>query len=102
LVVKAALTIATVLAALTPLVTIQSLISIFRRTSPSFVYIGSISYAIYAIHVPVIALTTYFLPSVWAGFKIVIFCVVTLVISHVLERVVQPLFSGSRPHAPAC
>lgn len=95
LVVKLALTIAAILAALIPLVYVEKGLSTLEFARPIFVYIGSVSYAIYAIHTPIISLTAYFLPSVGSASKIFATCAIILAISYIMEYIVQPVFSGS-------
>jgi peptidoglycan/LPS O-acetylase OafA/YrhL len=94
--VKVSLTMAAMLAALLPLSYIDKCLSKFRWMLPGLVYIGSISYAIYAIHVPIIALTLYVGREWGGGLKIVSFSVGVLAISYIMERLVQPLLSMQR------
>jgi peptidoglycan/LPS O-acetylase OafA/YrhL len=93
-VVKSALTIAAILAALVPLEYVEKGLSLLQFTRPVLIYVGSVSYAIYAIHAPIIALAVYYLPLAGSALRIIAVCVVILVVSHVMEFIVQPLFSG--------
>jgi peptidoglycan/LPS O-acetylase OafA/YrhL len=94
---KSGLTITAASVALVPLTYIDKGISLLRWALPGLVYIGSISYAIYAIHAPVIALTAYFGRGWGVAPKIGAFSIAILAISYALERIVQPLLSVTRP-----
>jgi peptidoglycan/LPS O-acetylase OafA/YrhL len=94
--VKFGLTIAAASAAFVPLTYIENGLSALRWTLPSLVYIGSVSYAIYAIHAPIISLTVYLGGELGVAPKIAAFSIAILVISHVMERVLQPVLSTTR------
>jgi peptidoglycan/LPS O-acetylase OafA/YrhL len=93
--VKSGLTIAAVAAVLVPLTYIDKGLWLLRWALPGLVYVGSVSYAIYAIHTPLISLTIY-LGRELGGAKIVAFSIATLAISHIMERLVQPVLSVTR------
>jgi peptidoglycan/LPS O-acetylase OafA/YrhL len=90
------LTIAAALAALVPLTYIDKGLWLLRWALPGLVYIGSVSYAIYAIHVPLIVLTVYLGRESPGVSKIVAFSIATLAISYIMERVIQPMLSVIR------
>jgi peptidoglycan/LPS O-acetylase OafA/YrhL len=94
--IKSSLTIAAAAAALVPLTYIDKGLWLLRWALPGLVYIGSVSYAIYAIHEPLIALTVYLGRELGGASKIVAFSIATLAISYIVERVVQPVLSVTR------
>jgi peptidoglycan/LPS O-acetylase OafA/YrhL len=96
LLVKLGLTIAVAFAALAPLTYIDKTLSLLRWVLPALVRIGSISYGIYAIHVPIIELTAYTGQKWEAAPKVFAFLVVTLAISYLMERIVQPRLKFTR------
>jgi peptidoglycan/LPS O-acetylase OafA/YrhL len=67
----------------------EHLWNLLAKAKCFLVYIGSISYAIYIIHLPIL----YFLQAVLPAhplLSVAITFIVVLVISHVLERILQP------------
>lgn len=97
LVVKAALTIVAILAALAPLEFIAKGLLLLAWMRPALIYIGSISYAVYAIHAPIIALTVFLLPTTGSAPRIIAVSVLILITAHFMERIAQPMFSRVRP-----
>jgi peptidoglycan/LPS O-acetylase OafA/YrhL len=94
LLVKIGLTIAAVTAAFMPPTFIDECLLCLSWALSGLVYVGSISYAIYAIHAPIIALTAY-LGQQWGVVpEIIVFTIVILAISHIMERIVQPMLSA--------
>ncbi len=97
--VKLTLSVASVVAAVIPLYRIDNILTVLGFLSRPLVYIGSVSYAIYVIHTPIIHLIKYYMPDRGAVSGVVVFAFVTLAISIFLERVIQPRltrrFNGS-------
>jgi len=91
---KVSLTIAAAFAALVPLTYIDKGLSLLRWALPGLVFIGSVSYAIYAMHPPVIALTAYLGRELSGAAKIAAFSIVILTISYIMERIVQPALAS--------
>jgi peptidoglycan/LPS O-acetylase OafA/YrhL len=96
LLVKCGLTIAAGFAALVPLICIDKGLSLFRWTLPGVVYIGSLSYAIYAIHATIIALSGYLGAEWGAATKLAAFSIAVLALSYIMERIIQPMLSVTR------
>ena len=96
-IVKAALSTASIIVALCPLAIIGEVLRLLGWLRPPLVYIGSISYGIYAIHSPIIALIVFLLPHEGSVIRVLIFSSVILFVAHFMERIVQPALSGPKP-----
>lgn len=88
--VKAALTSAALLFALIDLAWISAALRPLTILVPVLAYLGSISYALYALHFPLIYLANSHLQSLHPTARFVAFAVAVLALSHLMERIVQP------------
>jgi peptidoglycan/LPS O-acetylase OafA/YrhL len=86
---KIVLTAVGLAAALTPLTPINYLLNLVEPLKAVFVYLGSISYALYAIHVPILILLKLATPDV-AWIRLLLFTGCLLAAAHFLEQVLQP------------
>lgn len=88
--VKAALSSGAILFALLDLAWIRVALRPLRILVPVLVYVGSISYALYALHVPLIFLANSLLAGLHPAARFVAFAAAVLALSHLMERIVQP------------
>jgi peptidoglycan/LPS O-acetylase OafA/YrhL len=98
---KLVLAIGAAVAAIMPLAWIDKLLVSMRWSLPSLTYIGSVSYALYAVHVPVISLMAHAFRDWGSAPKLVCVLITLMLSSFFLERVIPLLFSGPRDLAKA-
>lgn len=92
--VKLALTVLAVAAALVPPVVLEKALGSLSRLEIPLVYLGSISYALYACHAPVM-LAVAGLTGSWPPVaRLLVFAGITLALAHLLERKLQPFVNG--------
>jgi peptidoglycan/LPS O-acetylase OafA/YrhL len=87
--VKATLTLMILVGACAPLWLFAQILSWLKFGLPLLVYIGSISYALYAIHAPMIAIVNHFV-SASPMIKVAFVLIVIPIIAHCLEHLLQP------------
>jgi peptidoglycan/LPS O-acetylase OafA/YrhL len=100
-VVMVALTGLAILAALVPVRIIEAGLGWLRPLRAGLVYLGAISYAIYAVHAPIIALVIHAFPELPSAARAAIIILATLGLSHGLEMGLQPLLRLRSHHPPA-
>ena len=91
--VKVALTSAALLFALIDLAWIEAARRPLRILAPMLTYLGSISYALYALHAPLILLANSLLEGLPPIVRFVAFATAVLALSHLMERIVQPVLA---------
>jgi peptidoglycan/LPS O-acetylase OafA/YrhL len=74
-----------------PLCFIARVLRFFGFALRPLVYVGSISYAVYVVHVPIIYISAHFIAESRPFLRLVTFTLVTLGISHILEWRFQPI-----------
>ena len=92
---KAGLTVAGLAATIMPLKAVDTVLRHMRVLQRPLVYVGSISYALYTIHVPILLLIRHFTPEI-AALRLMIFFPSIIIIAHILERRIQPLWVPDR------
>jgi peptidoglycan/LPS O-acetylase OafA/YrhL len=69
---------------------IRTAMSCFSVLVPALVYIGSISYALYALHAPMIFIVNHVLGDRHWVIRLAVFACTVASLSHFMERVIQP------------
>lgn len=90
---KFTLTMAAAVAAFVPLKLVETILLRISFFKQAFVYVGSISYAIYAIHVPILFLLKPITPDI-AIVRLTLYFSTVFLISHLLERCLQPAIAS--------
>lgn len=69
---------------------IEAGLACFRVLVPALAYVGSISYALYALHAPLIFVVNELVDESHMIMRLAAFVVTTIALSHLMERIVQP------------
>ncbi len=86
---KIVFTAAGLAAAMTPLGIVGASLAALSPLRAPLAYVGSISYALYAVHMPIMFLMNFALPT-QTGPRILLFLLASWMLSHLLERALQP------------
>ncbi|MCW2282933.1 peptidoglycan/LPS O-acetylase OafA/YrhL [Rhodoblastus acidophilus] len=88
-VVKVGLTVLSLLFSALNVEHIQTGLTCFRALVPALSYVGSISYALYVLHAPLIFIVNHMLAKSSVTVRLAVFGAVALALSHLMERVIQ-------------
>jgi peptidoglycan/LPS O-acetylase OafA/YrhL len=95
--VKISLTALSLIFAVLSIEHVQAGLACFHRLVRPLTYVGSISYALYVLHAPLLLGINHMLAEAHSTVRLAVFVAAALALSHIMEQVIQPRLAPRRP-----